>query len=128
MSYYTTDSLVKVRLRMVEIYLKEGKTSHQVPELFGISRKTFFKWLKKYREYGIEGLVNRKSGAKKNERKTSSSIEELVVKLRLDTPFWSRKNCLSVTNERNFYLSPWRIQCFKEKKPTSYQHLKKKKK
>lgn len=87
MSYYTTDSLVKIRLRMVEIYLKEGKTSHQVTELFGISRKTFFKWLKKYPEYGIEGLVNRKSGAKKNERKTSSSIEELVVKLRLDTPF-----------------------------------------
>ncbi len=68
MSYYTTDSLVKVRLRMVEMYLKEGKTSYQVPELFGISRKTFFKWLKRYREYRIEGLVNSESGAKKKKK------------------------------------------------------------
>ena len=52
--------------------------------MFGISRKTFFKWLKRYREYGEEGLINRKAGAKKNRRRIASSIEEFIVKLRLD--------------------------------------------
>jgi len=28
MSYYTTNSLVKVRLKMVEMYLEKGKSSH----------------------------------------------------------------------------------------------------
>jgi hypothetical protein len=32
-------------------------------------------------------LINKKTGAEKSKRKTSSSIEELIVKLRLDTPF-----------------------------------------
>lgn len=53
MGYYTTNSLVKVRLRMVEMYLKKGKSSSRVAEMFAISRKTFFNWLKRYREYGI---------------------------------------------------------------------------
>lgn len=72
---------------MVEMYLKEERSSYEVSEVFGISRKTFFKWLKRYREYGREGLINKKAGAKKNKRKKTSSIEELIVKLRLDTPF-----------------------------------------
>jgi transposase InsO family protein len=31
--------------------------------------------------------MNKKPGTKKNRRKTSSSIEDLIIKLRLDTPF-----------------------------------------
>jgi transposase len=30
-------------------------------ELFGVSRKTFFKWLKRYRVYGKEGLINKRA-------------------------------------------------------------------
>jgi len=52
MSYYTTNSLVKVRLKMVEMYLEKGKSSYEIAEMFDISRKTFFKWLKRYGEYG----------------------------------------------------------------------------
>jgi len=29
MSYYTTDSLIKVRLKMIEMYLEKGKTSYE---------------------------------------------------------------------------------------------------
>ena len=56
-------------------------------ELFGVSRKTFFKWSKRYRVYGKEGLINKRAGAKKNGRRTSFSIENLIVKMRLDTLF-----------------------------------------
>ncbi len=82
MSYYTTNSLAKVRLKMMEIYSEKGKSSYEVAEVFGISRKTFFKWLKRYREYGREGLINKKAGAKTNRRRTSSLNEDLIVKLR----------------------------------------------
>jgi len=43
--------------------------------------------VKKIPGYGREGLINKKAGAKKNRRRTSPSIEDLIVKLRLDTPF-----------------------------------------
>ncbi|MEF3244648.1 MAG: hypothetical protein K6343_01490 [Caldisericaceae bacterium] len=29
--------------------------------MFGVSRKTFFKWLKRYRECGRVGLINKKA-------------------------------------------------------------------
>jgi hypothetical protein len=45
------------------------------------------KWLKRNRVYGKEGLINKRAGAKKNGRRTSSSVEDLIVKMRLDTPF-----------------------------------------
>ena len=43
MGYYATNSLVKVRLRMLEMYLEKGKSSYEIAEMFDISRKTFFK-------------------------------------------------------------------------------------
>jgi len=52
MGCYATNSLVKVRLKMVEMYLEKGKSSSKVVEMFGVPRKTFSKWLKRYREYG----------------------------------------------------------------------------
>ncbi len=39
MSYLTTDSLVRARLKMVEMYLKEEKTSYEIAEIFGILKK-----------------------------------------------------------------------------------------
>jgi hypothetical protein len=36
MSYYTTNSLTNVRLKMVERYLKKGKSSYEVVETLGV--------------------------------------------------------------------------------------------
>ncbi len=46
------------------MYLKKGRSSYELAEVFGISRKTFFKWFKKHREYGREVLVNKKAESK----------------------------------------------------------------
>jgi len=72
-------------------------------------------------------LINKKAGAKKNKRKTPSSIEELIVKLRLDTPFGPERIAYEL-RMRGISISPHevynvlkrrnlrKLQLFKEEK------------
>lgn len=95
------------------MYLEKGKSSYEVAEMFGVSRKNFFKWLKRYREYGREGLINKKAGAKTNRRRTFPLNEDLIVKLRLDTPFGPVRIAYEL-KRRNLNKLP----AFKEEKET----------
>jgi len=89
-------------------------------ELFGVSRKTFFKWLKRYREryrfYGKEGLINKRAGTKKNGRRTSSSVEDLIVKMRLDAPFCPLRIAYELSEKQCCYFTSWGMQCFEKEK------------
>ena len=38
---------------------EEGMTVSKICELFGMSRKTYYKWRKRYKEQGEEGLSER---------------------------------------------------------------------
>ena len=44
------------RKALLESYLSGNRTMTQLCEYFGVSRKTAYKWLERYRKYGLEGL------------------------------------------------------------------------
>lgn len=56
---------------------------------FGISRKTGYKWLNRFRAKGEAGLVEQSRRPKTHPQKTSEAIEDLVVSLRSENPEWS---------------------------------------
>ncbi len=43
-------------------YAKETRNISKTCRYFGISRQVFYKWKRRYDEYGEEGLVSRKPG------------------------------------------------------------------
>lgn len=55
---------------------------------FGISRKTGYKWLKRYEQEGEEGLEERSRRPKNSPKKTSSHIEAQILALREQHPVW----------------------------------------
>lgn len=56
---------------------------------FGISRKTGYKWLNRFRTGGVEGLVEQSRRPKTSPRKTPDSVEEQILGLRAENPDWS---------------------------------------
>ena len=57
-------------------------------EDYGISRKTGYKWLGRYREQGPEGLVERSRAPHRHGRSMAPETAEAIVALRRQRPHW----------------------------------------
>ena len=69
------------RLRLIEI-LESGMTQAQVADMRGVSRATVCKWVKRYREEGIDGLQDRSSRPKRIPHALSKRKVRAICKLR----------------------------------------------
>ena len=101
----------KLRLKWMDYYSKTGNIALTC-RYFGISRKTFYCWLKRYNPYYLKTLEDR-SRAPINRRKPEiTPLQELrVIKLRKKYIRYSKLK-LAVIYQRNYQekLSSWKIQ------------------
>jgi len=80
-------------LREEFVRLAEGKTMSlsKLCRRYGISRKTGYKWLERYREHGSQGLFDHSRRPKHSPRLLSKSQEQSVLKLRQSHPQWGAR-------------------------------------
>lgn len=74
------DVIAKNREIMILESLKTNNVS-KTCNLFGISRTAYYKWLKRYKKYGVEGLLNKKPSKPKMPNETPAYIEEEVLEI-----------------------------------------------
>jgi len=88
MPKYYYSQLIRKRLAWILMYEKTGNVSY-VCRYFGISRKTFYKWLKRYQRSGNkpESLLDRSTRPKKSPKETKPKIKKLIKSLRKRTNF-----------------------------------------
>ena len=70
---------VSERLEFVRLGSVEGANISLLCSRFGISRKTGYKWLERWRVAGEAGLEDQSRRPKKTPGKTSDSMEDAVV-------------------------------------------------
>jgi transposase InsO family protein len=58
---------------------------------FGISRKTGYKWLRRYRETGLDGLTDRSRRPRSSPLEVSGTVVLELVRLRQEHPYWGPK-------------------------------------
>ena len=63
----------KARLRRIQHYEQVTHNVSQTCRFFGVSRRQFYTWLHRYREQGLEGLKNLKSGSRRPHLATPAS-------------------------------------------------------
>lgn len=81
---------IEIRTRFNLIHEKEwtGDTVSNICKRYGTSRKTYYKWNNRYKQKGIEGLLdNSKRPHSTPYRKVTSEIEETILDLRLTKRF-----------------------------------------
>lgn len=73
----------------IELAEKGDEPFNAICARFGVSRKTGYKWLNRFRVEGEAGLVEQSRRPKTSPRKTPEPVADLVLGLRREHPDWS---------------------------------------
>jgi transposase InsO family protein len=82
---------MKERIKFVLAYEEGAEPIAVLCRRFGISRKTGYKWLKRYAHGGVDGLRDRPSRPGSTPHKTPEQVERIVVAARKKYPYWGPK-------------------------------------
>ena len=103
---WSTPDLMTVREEFIR-FVVSGR--HQVIEaciVFGVSEKTGHKWLKRYREGGVEGLADRSHAPHQPAHQVPRELRESIIHLRSLHPSWGPRKLRSNLERRN-PDTPW---------------------
>jgi putative transposase len=92
---------VDQRARFVIKVREEKLKVSDACRLFGISRTTGYKWLKRYDEMGIRGMEDQDRAPKTIPHKTSAHLEELIVRERELRPSWGSRKLRALLRRRH---------------------------
>jgi transposase InsO family protein len=83
------------RVGFIAHHASRSWTLTELCEHYGISRKTGYKWLGRYREGGVAGLAERSSAPLVHGRGTPEAVAEAIVGLRLERPNWGPRKIVA---------------------------------
>jgi transposase len=79
---------IETRFKLIHEHERTGDSITDICSKYGVSRKTYYKWKKRYLVQGIEGLKDRSRRPHNvRERKLTPDIEQIILGLRLDSRF-----------------------------------------
>lgn len=81
-------TLVSLRKEFVELAGQEGANFSDLCRRFSISRKTGYKWMKRFRQGGMEALEDRSRCPHSSPQRTSEAVEKRVLDMRMAHPTW----------------------------------------
>src|SRR3989344_4585182 len=90
------EAMEYMRIRSIRLF-KEGKKADEIADFFGVTIDAVYKWKKKHKEKGIEGLKSKKArGAtpKLNDgdkKEIISWLKESAMEFGFETPLWDCK-------------------------------------
>ena len=76
------------RIQFIILCEKGLHSMVELCDLFSISRKTGYKWLKRYREYGPSGLLERSRAPHKIPHKSNKKVVQFIRHTMKKHPFW----------------------------------------
>jgi transposase InsO family protein len=84
-------SLMSLREEFVQLAEGKSMSLSKLCRRYGISRKTGYKWLKRHREHGSQGLADHSRRPKHSPGSLPQTQEQTVVKLRQSHPHWGAR-------------------------------------
>jgi transposase InsO family protein len=75
-------------------------TVSELCELYGISRKTGYKWAERFATQGPDGLLDRDHAPRTSPHRTPAAIEDALLGIRLKHPRWGAKKLLAIAAVR----------------------------
>jgi transposase InsO family protein len=84
------------RMRFILMYQSKSWLMTELCEIFGVSRKTGYKWLNRYEQAGLEGLRELSRVPHERPNAVASEIEAAIVELKQQRPNWGPKKLLQI--------------------------------
>jgi len=101
----------KIRLKWIDYYNSHDKNAFLTARYFGISRKTFYKWLNRYKTSGLRGLEDLSRGPHRKRQGEITWEQELRIKSLRKKYIRYGKEKLAVIYEKMYgdKISSWKI-------------------
>ena len=99
MPWNWTDAMNQ-RTRFVLAYEDGLYSMTELCQRFGVSRKTGYKWLHRYRDHGLDGLKDQSRAPHHCPHQTPASIEELLLETRRSHPRWGPRKLIDYLRPR----------------------------
>ena len=84
-------SLMSLRQEFVRLSESKAVSFTELCQRYGISRKTGYKWLGRYRKQGTEGLIDQSRRPKNSPGQLSRTREQIVLGPRQSHPRWGAR-------------------------------------
>src|SRR5208337_5261086 len=79
---WKASSVMEEKARFVLEYEQDEHTMSELCQRYGIARETGYVWLRRYRAWGLEGLLELNRAARRHPNQTAPQMEQAVLELR----------------------------------------------
>jgi len=97
---------VSLRSEFIHLAERQGANLSELCRRFGISRKTGYKWLERYRVDGESGLVDRSRRPHHSPRRSSAEVEAKVAEVRQEHPAWGGRKIKAYLQRKGYPQLP----------------------
>src|ERR1700677_2811852 len=91
---------VDERMRFVIALEKREESFAAICRQFGVSRRVGYKWLGRYEEAGVEGLLDRSRGPLRHSQAITEEVAERCLAVRRAHPSWGPLKVLAFLERR----------------------------
>lgn len=89
------------RTQFIADYLREVLSVTELCDLYGISRKTAYKWIERYLRQGPAGLEERSRRPQLSPNRTPDEVTEALLEARRRHPSWGGEKLLTLVHKRH---------------------------
>jgi putative transposase len=89
------------RTQFIADYLRETLSIVELCDLYGVSRKTGYKWIDRYLRQGPAGLEERSRRPQESPNRTAEEIVAALLEARRRHPSWGGKKLLTLVHKRH---------------------------
>ncbi len=93
--------IMSERIKLVADFLEGRASMSALCRHYGISRRVGYKWVKRFKDEGPEGLLDRLRAPKHRPQTTDAGIVALLVAAKKDHPRWGPKKLVVWLQERH---------------------------
>ena len=89
------------RTQFIADYLRQSLTVTELCDLYGVSRKTGYKWIERYLRSGPAGLEERSRRPYGSPNATAEEVVQAILEARRRHPSWGAKKLLTILTRRH---------------------------
>jgi transposase InsO family protein len=97
--------LEDVRLNFIEAVSLHSGCFYEVCDAFGISRKTGYKWIKRFQEGGLSNLADKRRCPRNRPRDTEDDVVTAIINAKLRRPHWGASKLKAILEREHPSIS-----------------------